>query len=152
MKKLQIVAPILFLLAFSAGAFAQEAKPYHEGPVWDLGFIHAKAGMEDRYLRYIAGDWKREQEALKKAGIVLDYKVITTEAHSPSDFNVILMTEYKDLASMEANEDKAEQIAMQLVGGEQKMEGGYVDRASYREVLGGRLAREIILEPKGAMK
>jgi hypothetical protein len=152
MKKLQIVAPLLFLLSFSAGAFAQEAKPYRNGPVWDIGFIRAKAGMEDRYLRYIANEWKREQEALKKAGIVLDYKVITTEAHGPSDFNVILMTEFKDLASMEANQDKAEQIALQLEGGTQKMESGYVDRSSYREVLGGRLGQEIILEPKGAAR
>jgi hypothetical protein len=152
MKKMQIAAALVFLLAFCAGGFAQDAKPYHDGPVWDLGFIHAKAGMEDRYLRYIASEWKREQEAMKKAGIVLDYKVIVTEAHGPSDFNIILMTEYKDLAAMEASQDKAEQIAMQLAGGEQKMESGYVDRATYREVLGGRLAREVILEPKGAAK
>ena len=152
MKKMQIVAVLVFLLACSASAFAQDAKPYRNGPVWNIGFIRTKAGMEDRYLRYIADSWKREQEALKKAGIVLDYKVITTEAHGPSDFDVILMTQFKDMASLEANEDKAEQIALQLEGGTQKMEGGYVDRASYREVMGGRLGREIILEPKGAAK
>lgn len=152
MKRIQIVAAFLFLLAFSAGAYAQEAKPYRNGPVWEIGFIRTKAGMEDRYLRYVADSWKREQDALKKAGIVLDYKVIITEAHGSSDFNVILMTQFKDMASLEANEDKAEQIALQLEGGTQKMEGGYVDRANYREVLGGRLGREIILEPKGAAK
>jgi hypothetical protein len=30
------------------------------------------------------------------------------------------------------------------------MESGYVDRASFREVVGGRLGQEIILEPKPA--
>jgi hypothetical protein len=96
MKKLQVVAVLVAVLAFAGSALAQqpEAKPYHNGSVWEIGFIHAKAGMEDRYLRYIASEWKREQEALKKAGIVLDYKVITTEAHGPTDFNVILMTEF----------------------------------------------------------
>jgi hypothetical protein len=152
MKKLQIAVVLMFVLVFSVGAFAQEPKPFHNGPVWDIGFIHAKAGMEDRYLRYIAQEWKAEQEALKKAGIVLDYKVITTEAHGPSDFNVILMTQFKDLASLEANQEKAEQIALQLAGGNQKMESGYVDRSSYREVVGSRLGQEIILAPKGASK
>ena len=46
----------------------QAAKPYHDGPVWEIAFIKTKAGMEDRYMRYLADDWKREQEAMKKAG------------------------------------------------------------------------------------
>jgi hypothetical protein len=61
----------------------------------------------------------------------------------------MLMTEYKDLASMEANSEKMEALGLQLVGGQQKMESGYQDRASYREVMAGRLGREIILSPKG---
>jgi hypothetical protein len=130
-------------------ALAQQAKPYHDGPVWDIAFIKAKAGMEDRYLRYLADDWKREQEAMKKAGYVLDYKVIVTEPHGPQDFNVILMTEFKDLATMEANAEKAEALGQQLFGGQSKVESGYQDRASYREVIAGRLGREIILAPKG---
>ncbi len=65
-----------------------------------------KPGMESSYLNYIAGDWKREQEALKKDGQILSYKVIQTEAHGAGDFNLMLMTEYKNLATMEANETK----------------------------------------------
>ena len=49
---------------------------------------------------------------------------------------------------LEANADKAEQLGQQLVGGSQKVEAGYVDRASYRDIIGTRVAREIILEPK----
>jgi hypothetical protein len=79
---------------------------------------------------------------------VLSYKALRTESHNPTDCNVILMTEYKDLMTMEANADKAEQLGQQLFGGEQKVEAGYTDRSSYRDIIGGRLAREIILEPK----
>jgi hypothetical protein len=133
-----------------AVALAQQAmaKPYHDGPVWDIAFIKAKAGMEDRYMRYLADEWKREQEALKKAGYILDYKVIVTEPHGPQDFNVMLMTEFKDLATLEANTDKMEALGQQLVGGQSKMESGYMDRASYREVMGDRLGREVVLSPK----
>ncbi len=139
-----------WLLPLSARAQQPAAKPYHEGPVWDIGFIRVKAGMEDRYLRYIADTWKREQEALKNAGYILDYKVITTESHGAQDFNVLLMTQFKDLATLEANSDKMEALAMQLEGSQQKMESGYQDRASYRDVVADRLGREIILTPKGA--
>jgi len=142
---------LLSFLLFPLCAIAQqpEAKPYHEGPVWQINFIHAKGGMEDRYFRYLAETWKREQEALKSAGYILDYRVIATEAHGPQDFNVILMTQFKDLASMEANRDKIEATALQLVGGQQKMESGYQDRSSYRDLIGDRLGREIVLSPKG---
>jgi hypothetical protein len=132
-------------------ALAQQpaAKPYHEGPVWTIAYIRAKAGMQDRYLRYLSDEWKREQEAMKKAGYILDYKVIVTEPHGLQDFDVILMTEFKDLATLEGNADKMEALGQQLAGGQPKVESGYQDRSSYRDVLGDRLGREIILVPKG---
>jgi hypothetical protein len=75
--------------------------------------------------------------------------VIATEAHSPTDFDLMLMTEYKDLATMEANQDKAEAVSTQaLNSNDQKMIAGYQERASWREIIGDRLARQIILEPK----
>jgi len=60
-------------------------RPTHEGTVWTLSFIRVKAGMGPAYDKYLAGEWKKEQEALKAAGIILSYKVIGTEAHSPTD-------------------------------------------------------------------
>lgn len=147
MRKTASALAVVCLLLFALPMLAQ-SKPYHDGPVWQIQFIHAKAGMEDRYLRYLAGDWKKEQDAMVKAGYVMSYKVITTEAHNPGDPNVILMSQYKDLATMEANQDKAQELAEQIFGGTPKIEAGYNDRSSYRDVVGSRMGREIILEPK----
>jgi hypothetical protein len=61
----------------------------------------------------------------------------------------MLMTEYKSLATMEASEDKAEAVAQKVVGNDEKQMQGYKERLEIREVMGARLAREIILEPKG---
>ena len=138
-------------LVFSLAAVAQQStpRPYHSGPVWDISYIKVKAGMEDRYMRYLAQDWKREQEAMKKAGFVMDYKAISTEPHGAQDFNVILMVQYKDLATMEANEEKMEDLGEKLFGGMPTIEAGYKDRSAYRDIIGNRLGREVILEPKG---
>ena len=124
------------------------ARPYHDGSVWSVAFIHVKAGMDSAYLNYVATEWKKEQEALKAAGIIEDYKVIAFENHSPSDFNLMLMTEYKSLAAMEASSDKADALGQKLFGGDQKVMQGYKERLEIREVLGERLGREIVLEPK----
>jgi hypothetical protein len=145
---LLILVPLLALTATAQQSSQPTVKPYHNGPVWNIAFVKVKAGMEDRYLKYLAGDWKSEQDAMKKAGYILDYKVIETEPHDSQDYGVILMTQYKDLATMEANEDKMEDLALQMFGGRPKVESGYEQRASYREIVGERLGREIVLEPR----
>lgn len=147
MRRIASLFAVVCLMSFALPLLAQ-SKPYHDGSVWQIQCIHVKAGMEDRYARYLAGDWKKEQEAMRKAGYLLSYKAISTEAHNPTDCTVILMSEYKDLATMEANAEKAEQLGEQLFGGTAKIEAGYVDRSSYRDIIGSRVAREIILEPK----
>jgi len=140
-----LVTLVVLLAGFSVYA---QMRTYRNGSVWTVAFIRMKPGMETAYLTYLAGDWKREQEALKSAGVVLSYKVLSTEAHSAGDWNLLLLTEYKDLASMEANEQKAEAITLKLVGGDEKGRQGYKERTEIREIMGDRLAREIVLEPR----
>ena len=140
----------LSLLVIIAGVsvFAQMNRPFRNGSVWNISFIRMKPGMDTAYLNYLAGPWKANQEAAKKEGLILSYKVISTEGHNPGDWNVMLMTEYKDLATMEANEDKGDALAQKMVGSDEKQMQGYKDRSEIREVMGDRLAREIVLEPK----
>lgn len=144
-----ITCVIVIALALALTAYAQMAsRPYHNGTVWNLAFIRVKPGMETAYLNYLTTDWKREQEALKQEGMILSYKVISTESHGGNDWNLLLMTEYKDLATMEVNEAKADALGQRVIGPDEKQRQGYRERLEIREVLGDRLAREIILEPR----
>ncbi|MFN2393898.1 MAG: hypothetical protein ABR566_18300, partial [Pyrinomonadaceae bacterium] len=69
-------------------------------------------------------------------------------AHGGGDWNIMLMTEYKDMATMEANEAKADNLLQTVIGNDEKQMQGYRDRLQVREVLETRLAREIVLEPR----
>jgi len=131
-----------------ASVYAQVTRLTHEGTVWTLSFIHVKPGMNSAYDKYLASDWKIMEDGLKAAGMTLSFKVITTEAHSPTDWDLMLMVEYKDMASLEANEDKADALLQKMFGGDEKVMQGYKDRSEIREVIGKRVAREVILEPK----
>lgn len=139
---------IVSLLLLGVSVFAQVSRPYRNGSVWSIGFIRMKPGMETAYLNYVATDWKRDQEALKKDGLILSYKVLQTEAHGATDWNLMLLTEYKDMATMEANEAKEDSLYQRTVGPDEKQRQGYRERLEIREVMAGRLAREIILEPR----
>jgi len=144
----RLLVSILFI-ALAISLYSQvPARPYRNGSVWNITLIHTHAGMSNAYLTYLAGDWKREQEAAKQEGLTLSYKVLTTESHTGADWDVILMVEYKDLATMEANEAKQDALGQKLFGTDQKIEQGYRDRAAMRDVVGERVAREIILEPR----
>jgi hypothetical protein len=147
----RIVIGALALSAAGAAALtvhAQTKRPYRDGTVWNVTFVRMKPGMDSAYLNYLAADWKRNQEAAKKEGLIVSYKVLATEAHSPTDWNLMLMTETKDLATMEASQDKADALTQKMVGDDTKQMQGYKDRSEIREIMGDRLAREIVLEPK----
>jgi hypothetical protein len=145
-----VAGAILALVVLLAGmsVYAQVARQYRNGSVWSVSFIRMKPGMETAYLSYVAGDWKKEQQALKDAGLSLSYKVLRTEGHNTGDWNLLLMTEYKDLATIEANQQKNEALVQKLFGGDEKQQQGYRDRSEIREVMGERIATEVVLEPR----
>ena len=147
-KRFLTAALAASLLLLAASVYAQVKRPFRNGSVWDVQFIRMKPGMETAYLNYVATDWKRGNEALKKDGLILSYRVLTTEPHNPQDFNIMLMVEYKDLATREANQQKEEAVYQQVIGDDEKQRQGYRERLEIREVLGERLAREIVLEPR----
>lgn len=150
MKRTIILVFSLFLLilTMSIVTSAQVKRPYSQGSVWGIGFIKMKPGMDTAYLNYIATDWKKEQEALKKDGQILSYMVVTTEAHGSDDWNIMLLTEYKDLAAYERSLEKTDALLQTVIGDDAKQMQGYRDRLQIREVLQNRVGRQIILAPK----
>lgn len=147
-RTLAVVLAVAVVFLAGYGAHAQVSRSYRNGSVWNLSFLRMKPGMENAYLKYIATDWKRNQEVAKKEGLILSYKVLVTEAHNPNDWNIVLMTEVKDLATLEANEAKGDALLQRVVGDDEKQMQGYRERLDRREIIGDRLAREIVLEPR----
>lgn len=148
-KRILIVSLVaLVLTSLSVIIYAQVRRPYHNGTVWSIGFIKMKPGMETAYMNYVATDWKRDQETLKRDGQIISYKVLQTEAHGSTDWNLMLMTEYKNMATREANEPKEDALYQRTIGNDEKQRQGYRERLEIREVLADRTAREIVLEPR----
>ena len=61
-------------------------------------------------------------------------------------WNLLILREYASLASIEANEDKSDALTQQTEGADQVQMQGYQDRSKYREVVGTKYAREVILK------
>ena len=89
-------------------------------------------------------------EAMKKAGIIIDYKVFQATPKSPDQPNIFLYLTFKNMAAYGGNiGDKGieqEYVARKVIGSTEFQNKKRVERSAYRKVLGIELIREIILK------
>ena len=102
-------------------------------------------GAPEAILEYLDGDFKRESDAQVKAGYMKSYKILRT-LDDDSSWNLIILREYKNLASFESDAEKSDELARQIAGDDQTQMKGYEDRSKIREVLGTKTARELMLK------
>ena len=120
--------------------------PYTEGPVWTLTMIKTKAGLDDDYFRQISGTVKPVYEEEKKQKIILDYKILSGDSFGPSDYNIVIMVEYPNMAALDGLRDKMDPIVAKVMGNEDQRRATAVKRLDIREILGTKTMREITLK------
>ena len=147
MKKLLILAcSVAGSVCFSGLVHAQSDAPYTEGPVWDITMVKTKYGMTDDYLKAIAKTFKGASEEAKKEGLIVDYKILLGAASSAQDYNILLMTAYKNMAALDNAREKFDPLARKLEGAPDQQRDAAVKRGEFSEILGDKLMREITLE------
>src|SRR4029077_3219589 len=146
----KFIAVAAILVTGSGLCFAQSSTtttsgggtaPYTEGTVWQITMVRTKPGMTDDYLKGLAKNLKTVLEEEKKQGLVVSYKILLGEASTPSDFNIVNMVEYKDMAALDNLREKTDPIFTKIVGGEQQIREGAMKRAEIRDVVGSKLMR-----------
>jgi hypothetical protein len=143
MKRITTLLVLAVALILSSGLQAQE-KTYKNGSVWQVGFIKVGANMSVDYLNNLKTNWKATHDEAVKQGVILSYKILVGASANPDDWDVMLMTEYKNLEAVEASEGKWESISKKIIGGEDAAKKLNESRASMRTIYGGKLLREIV--------
>lgn len=147
MKHLIALSLIGLLLSVSAPIISTgQPAPYTEGTVWDITYVRVKPGMGDDYLKSLATTWKNTNEEAKKQGLILSYKILSGDAANRDDWNLMLITEYKNMASLDGFDEKFRAISAKIIGTEDQQKNVMVKRVDMREILGGKQVREIILK------
>jgi hypothetical protein len=123
----------------------QVHKFFSPGTVWTVTMIKIASGMDQSYLQYLDGQFKKSEEAQIKAGFEKSYKILRTMDDGGA-WNLLILREYTSLASIEANQEKADALLQQTDGTDQAQMQGYQDRSKYREVVGTKYARELVLK------
>jgi hypothetical protein len=129
----------------AAPVFAQVHKYFTPGSVWTVTMIRITPGMDQMYMQYLDGQFKTSEEAQVKAGFQKSYKILRT-MDDGGEWNLLILREYSSLAAIESTQEKADALSQQTVGTDQVQMQGYQDRSKYREVVGTKYARELILK------
>jgi hypothetical protein len=150
MRKTWQAAGLALVLAFggvAGGLCAAQAqgteRVYDEGPVWRVSAVEVKPGMFNTYLKYLSGSWRAIQEAQKKTGDVLSYKVLRVDAARDHEPDLYLMVEYRNMAVFDQSLKDSDAQTAAVFGSVAKAQEMAVTRESMRETRGSMLLREL---------
>ena len=132
-------------LVLSLPAKAQAGVTYNEGPVTAVTYLKIEYGHFDEYVDWLNSTWKPLNEAKKKAGFIIDYKVFAARPKTPDEPNVIFMITYPNMASFDRRIEE-DVFGVKIIGSAKDQNKARVDRSAYRKNLGSELIREIILK------
>lgn len=130
---------------FSALASADD-RPYTEGPVIRVSAIRTEYGRFEDYMKFLAGTYKQQMEAMKKAGLILSYDVLSVEAKGPDDPDIYLVVRYKNWAALDGLNEKSDGITKQVYGSLPAAEKAQVDRGKMRRALGSQTMQVLNLK------
>ena len=139
MRKPKFVAITLFSLLIAIGVNAQQfqdappaAPSKAEQPVWALEFIKVKPGMFVATMGYLDDNWIRLRAEAKRQGAVLNYNRVADNRRerfstepSNNDWDILLMTEYKNQAAYDGREKLFDSILKRLPNNTSEVIKGY---------------------------
>jgi hypothetical protein len=132
-------------LAVTSVVFAN-GRDFNDGPVVNVASIRTVDGHFDDYMHWLATTWKKQEEAAKKAGLILSYAVYVVEARGPQDPDIYLVTQFKNWAALDSLGSKLDAVSAQVEGSIEKANQSEVDRAKIRTVLGSETMQEALLK------
>jgi hypothetical protein len=146
MIKTFVLSMCLAISALSLNARAQDVGQYTDGPITELDYIQVEYGHFEEYVDWLNSTWKPTMEAMKKARLIIDFKVVRATPKTPDQPNIILMITFKDGAAALDKRVEQEEVAKKVIGSTEFQNKARVGRNQYRKVLGIEYVRELILK------
>ena len=139
--KFLVMALFSLLIALGVNAQQFQSAPLTpplstDKPVWALEFVKVKPGMFAATMGYLDDNWIRLRAEAKRQGVVLNYNRIAGEGavlnynrgageDSSTDWDILLMTEYKNQAAYDGREKLFDSILKRLPDNTSEVIQGY---------------------------
>ena len=144
------VAVLLTLGSATAGAQAMAGMqmgqdPYKEGPVVVVSSIRTNPGQTANYMKYLFGDYAKQMNAEKAAGIIMDWGVLTATPRSPDDPDIYLTVTYANMAAMDGLSDRVRPLMQKTMNmTPEQAAAGTAARGTMRRQIGAQILRAMV--------
>lgn len=138
------LAVAMFMLPHLPAA-AQDSS-YTPGTVWQFSNIQVEPGQFEKYMDYLAANWRKVNELGKKEGMVVSYHVFSVNDSRNGEPDLILAVEYKDYytnAQRMAFQKKVEALMQEDA---HKMDAASGARKVMRKLVGSMELQELTLK------
>lgn len=144
----QALIAIALSASFSAPVLAQDADApsYENGPVWGYTEIRTVDGHFDDYMNWLSTSWKAQEEALKKAGVITDYKVLVMADPRENEGDLMLAVQYPNMAAFDMSVADGYAMQKKISGSLAKASKEQADRGMIRTIKSNYLMREAKLK------
>jgi hypothetical protein len=144
MRKVLWATLFIVMLLSALPSYAQSPN-YDVGPVWRVTYYHLKPGQGDAFWKDFRENLKPVYDAVKKEGMITDYKVWTnvTTDH-PDDWDVAVGLLFPNWAALDQVDAKAATISTKHYGSRDAMLEAVKKRNEIREVVASKLAHEVM--------
>jgi len=144
MRKVLWATLFVVMLLSALPTFAQSPN-YDVGPVWRVTYLHIKPGQGEAFWKDFRENLKPVYDAVKKEGMITDYKVwtnVTTDR--PDDWDVAVGLLFPNWAALDQVDAKAATISTKHYGSREAMLDAVKKRNEIREVVSSKLAHEVM--------
>jgi hypothetical protein len=143
---LAAVAATIALSSSAALAADANAPSFENGPVWDYAAVKTKDGHFDDYMKWLSTEWKGQEEALKQAGVIMDYKVLVATDPRNDEPDLWLAQEYRNMAAFDTPVAQQYALFARISGPLVKSNQDQAARGTIRTLMGDVMVREAILK------
>jgi len=140
-----LTIPLVFGLV-PALAAENDAPPFENGAVLDVASIQTKDGHFNDYMHWLATDWKHQEEAMKKAGVITDYHVWVVQNQRAGEPDIFLTQTYKNMAVFDQSQAAQYALQAKIAGSIARSDHEQAGRGSIRTIMGDMMLREAVFK------
>lgn len=143
LSSITALAFILFGMCVMNVAQAQEEPPFIGGDYWQVTGIKTADGGGLKYARWLADQWRKNNEFAKSQGWINDYMVINN-VHARSDEpDLYLIVVFENMATVAEGEERRKKYMDWVKKSMDEMAEESGNRAEYRTVMSTSLLQHM---------
>lgn len=134
--------------SFVAGAAVSAQvveRVWDNGSVWVISRIDVKPGQYNAYMKYLRDVEMPRVNYNSKLGDILSYRVLSVQNPRDGEPDVVLLTEYKNMAVFDRGPDFGDDMNRKVAGTLDAREAQIAQRREMTDFMGSMMAREVKL-------